>query len=190
MVYDHLWVDIMLLEAGPRFFLDPLKTHFKQRHPHRRIPLHWKESKLSSRVDKGSVLPKASSPHEGTGHSHACRGNDRNTPPWHRFCASAGVPQGSSHMCLAHLCTWFLWFGLLVIEHSVINVCSASELFLNTGQPPILWSAIFRGNEVRLNKYYVKGWMWFLWPRVFPGLGVLWRISYLLWLIRYCIAHS
>lgn len=61
MFYGHLWVDIMLLEARPRFFLDPLKTYLKQCLPHCRIPLHWKESKLSSRVEgmagKGLCVP-------------------------------------------------------------------------------------------------------------------------------------
>lgn len=46
--YDNLWVDIMLLEAGPCFFLDPLKAHLKQCRLHSRTSQHRNEPKHSS----------------------------------------------------------------------------------------------------------------------------------------------
>lgn len=52
MFYDNLWVDIMLLEAGPCFFLAPLKAHLKQCRPHSRTSQHRNEKKHS--VQRGA----------------------------------------------------------------------------------------------------------------------------------------
>lgn len=72
MLYDHLWVDIMLLEAGACFFLDPLKAHLRQQDSTALKGVKAPEYRMEGGDWKrASVLPKTSSPHKGTGHYHA-----------------------------------------------------------------------------------------------------------------------